>query len=177
MPGFNFISTSPCVTQMLKERGCDENDFSVILQDVSIYERTQYCTCNYKHACPAHFIVSVPLYAQLDSPESVLYPHTLANVHNGAGASCQHTTARSSLSLSCRHLTCNPYPQIKSEIARRKNRDSEHVQKCQLVKEKYHCLHPSVYILTVSEHFSCGIVSLVKQRYYVYRSHFWIVDF
>ena len=60
MPGFNFISTSPCVTQMLKERGCDENDFSVILQDVSIYARTRYCT--YKHACPHASIVSVPLY-------------------------------------------------------------------------------------------------------------------
>ena len=48
-----------CVTQMLKERGCDENDFSVILQDVSIYARTRYCT--YKHAYPQPSIVSVPL--------------------------------------------------------------------------------------------------------------------
>ena len=31
------ISTSLCVTQILKERGCDENDFSVVIQDVSIY--------------------------------------------------------------------------------------------------------------------------------------------
>ena len=66
-----------------------------------------------------------------------------------------------------RYLTCISNPQVRSEITRRKNRDSEHVQKCQLVKEKYHCLHPSVYILTVSEHFSYRIASLAKQQYYV----------
>ena len=38
---YAYVITSFCVTQLLKERGCDENDFSVILEDVSIYERTQ----------------------------------------------------------------------------------------------------------------------------------------
>ena len=40
--------------------------------------------------------------------------------------------------------------QVKAEITRRKRRGRDHVHRSQLVKEKYRCLHPALYTLSVS---------------------------
>ena len=46
-------------------------------------------------------------------------------------------------------LLCTSTLQVEAEIARRRNRGKEHVQRSTLIRAQYRKLHPSVYTLSV----------------------------